>query len=115
MRDYEVKPRLWVHKTYPSVPCWNCARATGFGERACNCRDDYGNMMNVPYESEHPSCMFVWEVELAAQEAKDRLAHIGYDALPPMVKDVYRILDDALDYRRKQLWKINKESEASNG
>lgn len=92
--------REWLHKQHPDVPCWRCARCYNIGELSCLCKDDYHNCMVIPYNAEHNSCMFVWDLAEAAREAHSRLAYMGYDSLPPMVKDVYDILEQAIDHER---------------
>jgi len=100
-RKYDRAAREWLHKEHPDVPCWRCARCQGIGVSACTCRDDNGSIMVIPYNAEHNSCMFVWDVEAAAREARSRLGFMGYESLPPMVKDVYNILDSSLSYQAK--------------
>lgn len=102
MNELEYKAREWLHKKHPDIRCWACARCKGIGELSCCCRDDYGNYMLVPYSHGIQSCDFVRTVEEAAREAHDRLAYMGYESLPPMVKDVFNILDESLAHARKQ-------------
>ena len=97
------RERVWLHTEHPEVPCWRCARCYNVGGTSNLCVDDYGNYMCVPYNAEHNSCMFVWDLAAAAREAHTRLAYMGYDALPPMVKDVYAILDQALQFELRKI------------
>lgn len=95
-----LKPmRQWLEKTHPDVRCSKCAKCGPICGDGCFCLDEIGKQTLVPYDSKYENCKFEWEICAAEREAFNRLHYVDveHDAtVNPMVKDVFKILEEGL-------------------
>lgn len=92
---------LWLKEHHPDVPCWRCARLACAGESDCLCyTKDFSGWEHKQFKDCEGCKDFTWSLECAANEAHSRMHYFGVDALPPMLKDVFAILDEALSNER---------------
>ena len=108
------RARGWLRKEHPDVPCSRCAYCGVIGEAGCLCYDStMSSHIYIPYSHGAGTgpCGFKWELKAAAEEACSRLAYMGAESLPPMVRDAYDILSEGLEHERKIRWHNEQEKE----